>query len=63
MRPLAKPLGGDCCRGRDDGSRPVSLALVFQISVYKGYNKAMIDVTTLYDAKAWKPDAIAIVMG
>lgn len=62
MRPLAKPLGGDAAVDIMTVQDPLS-GLVFQISVYKGYNKAMIDVTTLYDAKAWKPDAIAIVMG
>jgi hypothetical protein len=62
MRPLAKPLGGDAAVDVMTVQDPFS-GLVFQISVYKGYNKAMIDVTTLYDAKAWKPDAIAIVMG
>ena len=37
--------------------------LVFQISVYKGFYKAMIDVTALYGVKAWKPDAIALLLG
>ncbi|WP_212525857.1 P22 phage major capsid protein family protein [Actibacterium sp. MT2.3-13A] len=62
MRPLAKPLGGDAAVDVMTVQDPFS-GLVFQISVYKGYNKAMIDVTTLYDAKAWKPDAIANVLG
>lgn len=62
MRPLAKPLGGDAAVDVMTVQDPFS-GLVFQLSVYKGYNKAMIDITTLYDAKAWKPDAIALVMG
>ncbi len=62
MRPLAKPLGGDAAVDVMNVQDPHS-GLVFQISVYKGYNKAMIDVTTLYEAKAWKSDAIAVVMG
>lgn len=62
MRPLEKPLGGDAAEDVMVVQDPVS-GLVFQISVYKGYNKAMIDVTTLYDAKAWKSDAIANVLG
>jgi len=62
MRPLEKPLGGDAAVDVMTVQDPFS-GLVFQISVYKGYNKAMIDVTTLYDAKAWKPDAIALVLG
>lgn len=62
MRPLAKPLGGDAAVDVMTVQDPFS-GLVFQISVYKGYNKAMIDVTTLYDAKVWKSDAIANVLG
>ena len=62
MRPLAKPLGGDAAVDMMTVQDPVS-GLVFQISVYKGYNKAMIDVTCLYDAKVWKSDAVAILIG
>lgn len=62
MRPLAKPIGGDAAVDVMTVQDPFS-GLVFQISVYKGYNKAMIDVTTLYKAKAWKSDAIATVLG
>lgn len=62
MRPLAKPNGGDAAVDVMTVQDPHS-GLIFQISVYKGYNKAMIDITTLYDAKAWKPDAIALVLG
>lgn len=62
MRPLAKPIGGDAAVDVMTVQDPFS-GLVFQISVYKGYNKAMIDVTTLYQAKAWKSDAIATVLG
>lgn len=62
MRPLAKPLGGDAAVDMMTVQDPVS-GLVFQISVYKGYNKAMIDITCLYDAKVWKSDAVAILLG
>lgn len=62
MRPLEKPLGGDAAVDVMTVQDPHS-GLVFQISVYKGYNKALIDVTTLYQAKAWKSDAISLVMG
>ena len=62
MRPLAKPLGGDAAVDVMTVQDPHS-GLVFQISVYKGYNKAMIDVTCLYEAKAWNSDAIALVLG
>lgn len=62
MRPLNKPFGGDAAVDVMNVQDPHS-GLVFQISVYKGYNKAMIDVTCLYGVKAWKDDAIALVMG
>lgn len=62
MRPLEKPFGGDAAVDVMTVQDPVS-GLVFQISVYKGYNKAMIDVTALYKAKAWKPDGIAVLLG
>lgn len=62
MRPLEKPLGGDAAVDVMTVQDPHS-GLVFQISVYKGYNKAMIDITALYQAKAWKPDAISLVLG
>lgn len=62
MRPLEKPFGGDAAVDVMDVVDPRS-GLVFQISVYKGYNKAMIDVTCLYQGKAWKSDAIANVLG
>jgi hypothetical protein len=62
MRPLAKPLGGDAAEDVMTVQDPVS-GLVFQLSVYKGYNKAMIDVTCLYDAKVWKSDGVAILLG
>lgn len=62
MRPLSKPFGGDAAIDVMTVQDPRS-GLIFQISVYKGYNKAMIDVTSLYQAKAWKSDFIATVLG
>lgn len=62
MRPLSKPFGGDSAVDMMTVQDPHS-GLVFQISVYKGYNKAMIDITTLYQAKTWKPDAVAVLLG
>jgi hypothetical protein len=62
MRPLAKPIGGDAAVDMMTVQDPVS-GLVFQLSVYKGYNKAMIDVTCLYDARVWKSEAVAILLG
>ncbi len=62
MRPLEKPFGGDAAVDVMNVQDPHS-GMVYQISVYKGYNKAMIDVTVLYKAKAWKEDAIALLLG
>ena len=41
---------------------PVS-GLVYRFSLYKGYGMNMIDVTTLYTVKAWKPEFIASLRG
>lgn len=62
VRPLAKPNGGDAAVDEMIVQDPHS-GLVFRISAYKGYNKAMFDITALYDAKVWNSDAIATVMG
>lgn len=62
MRPLAKPAGGDAAVDEMIVQDPIS-GLVFRISAYKGYNKAMFDVTALYDVKVWKSDGVAILLG
>lgn len=62
MRPLAEPEGGDAAVDRMVVQDPHS-GLVFMISVYKGYKKAMFDITTLYQAKAWQDEAISLVLG
>ena len=62
MRPPAQPQGGDAAVDNMIVQDPHS-GLVFEIAVYKGYQKMMIDVRTLYDVKAWKPDAIALLLG
>lgn len=62
MRAPAKPMGGDAAVDVMLVQDPHS-GLVFEISVYKGFNKAMIYVGAVWGKKAWKPDAIAILMG
>lgn len=62
MRPLAKPQGGDAAKETMTVQDPHS-GMVFQISRYVGYNKAMIDITTLYQAKVWKPEYVATLLG
>jgi hypothetical protein len=41
---------------------PVS-GLVFEVSVYKGFKKAMILVGAAWGVKAWKPANIAVLKG
>lgn len=62
MRAPAKPAGGDAAVDVMLVQDPHS-GLVFEVSVYKGFNKAMIYVAAVWGKKAWKPDGIAIVMG
>jgi len=37
--------------------------LIFEIRVYKGYRKQMVEVAAAWGVKAWKPDNIALIMG
>lgn len=62
MRSPAKPAGGDAAVDVMLVQDPFS-GLVFEISAYKGFNKAMFYVAAVWGKKAWKPDGIAIVMG
>lgn len=62
MRAPASPLGGDAAVDVLIVQDPFS-GLVFEISVYKGFKKAMIQVGAVWGKKAWKPDAIALLMG
>lgn len=62
MRAPAKPAGGDAAVDVMVVQDPFS-GLVFEVSVYKGFNKAMIYVAAVWGKKAWKPDGIALVMG
>ena len=62
MRPMAQPTGGDAAVDRLTVQDPVS-GLVFEVAAYKGYNKAMFDVSCLYGYKVWKPDFAAVLLG
>ncbi len=62
FRAPAKPAGGDAAVDVMTVQDPVS-GLVFEISVYKGFNKAMIYVAAVWGVKAWKPDHIALLLG
>lgn len=62
FRAPAKPAGGDAAVDVMTVQDPVS-GLVFEISVYKGFNKAMIYVAAVWGVKAWKPEHIALLLG
>lgn len=62
IRAPAKPAGGDAAVDVMLVQDPHS-GLVFEISLYKGFNKAMLYVAAVWGKKAWKPDGIAVVMG
>lgn len=57
-----QPLGGDAAVDRMAIQDPFS-GLVYDVAVYKGYNKTMFDITTLYGYKVWNEDFVAGIMG
>lgn len=62
IRAPANPIGGDAAVDRMLVQDPHS-GLVFEISVYKGFKKAMIMVGAVWGYKAWKPEFIQILQG
>jgi hypothetical protein len=62
MRPPAQPYGGDAAQDRMTFMDEPT-GLVFEVALYKGYGKAMFDVTTFYQAKVWKPEFCAVLLG
>lgn len=61
-RPIAVPNGGDAAVDMMTVQDPWS-GLVYTIAVYKGYKKAMFEVSCLYGWKAWKSEHIATLLG
>lgn len=62
IRPIAVPNGGDAATDMMVVQDPWS-GLVYTIAVYKGYKKAMMEVSCLYGVKAWKSEHIATLLG
>lgn len=62
IRPPALPTGGDSAVDMMTVQDPYS-GLVFELAVYKGYMKTMIEVRALYGVKVWKPDFVALLLG
>ena len=62
FRAPAKPIGGDAADDVLTIQDPMS-GLVFEIAVYKGYRKMMVDVGAVWGVKAWKPEHIALLLG
>lgn len=62
IRAPALPDGGDAAVDMMTVQDPRS-GLVFDLAVYKGYMKTMIEVRALVGVKAWKSDFIATLLG
>ena len=62
VRPIALPAGGDAATDMMSIQDPYS-GLIYDISVYKGYKKTMIEVGTLYGYKVWNDDFICQLLG
>lgn len=62
IRPMASPMGGDAAVDSMIVQDPWS-GLAFEIAAYKGYKKAMFDISCIYGGKAWKPNHIVQLLG
>ena len=62
MRAPATPAGGDAADDALIVQDPHS-GMVFEVRIYKGYRKTMIEVAAVWGVKAWKSDFIHTIMG
>lgn len=62
MRPPAMPDGGDRAEDRMTVVDPKS-GLVFECAIYKGYGMNLMEIICYYQAKVWKPEFVATVLG
>ncbi len=62
IRPPAMPPGGDAATARVTLFDKKS-GLTFTAALYLGYGMNMVDITCFYQAKVWKPDFVATMLG
>ena len=62
MRAPALPKGGDAAVDRMMVQDPHS-GLIFEISAYLGYRKAMFEVAAAWGQKVWKEDGVVVLLG
>jgi hypothetical protein len=62
MRPPAMPDGGDIATDRMTVTDADS-GLVFEVALYKGYGMNLMEIVCYYQAKVWKSEFVATLMG
>lgn len=62
MRPPALPEGGDAAVDRTTLYDEVS-GLTFEVAIYKGYGMNIMEFVCYYQAKVWKSDFVATLLG